>query len=205
MIPNELKQFTDQFFKDNSKKFELSTNEGCGLYTEAYVVYAQANNWTKVGHLKKNSGQTNYNGHANDAFLYAEYVDGLYQAVDIIGSAEAKPPYTSDNPAPSANFGIDIPRYTAADWYLIEGSTSMVPWVQYNEQGFQSLKNMLAHDYARKPQGADFDVSVWAGRYFHNCYMGPDGTPLGEQAALERIKPELCSALGISNDGYYGS
>lgn len=74
----------------------------------------------------------------------------------------------------------------------------MVPWVGYDENGFQRLKNILVHDYGRRPQGADFDVSIWAGRYFHNCYMGPEKKPLGEQKALERVKPELCGALGIS-------
>lgn len=80
----------------------------------------------------------------------------------------------------------------------------LVPYVNYDENGFQRLKKMLAHDYSRRPQGPDFDVSVWAGRYFHNCYMGPEGTPLGEDAALKRIKPELCAALGIPVDNYYG-
>jgi hypothetical protein len=78
---------------------------------------------------------------------------------------------------------------------------NMVPWVGYNEQGFERLKRMVRHDYERRPQGPDYDVSVWAGRFFHNCYMGPEGKPLGEQGAL---KPELCASLKIPVDNYYG-
>lgn len=102
---------------------------------------------------------------------------------------------------------------TVADVSLIPSQPNpgkTVPWIEYNENGFQRLKNMVAHDYGRRPQGPDYDVSVWSGRYFHNCYMGPDGIPLGEQKALERVKPELCASLGIplaDPDGtiYYGN
>lgn len=208
VIPEELANFNNSFWMSNSQNFDMSTNDGCGQYTESWVASARAHGFNKVGHLKKNPGQTQYNGHANDAFLYNEPDPTLLRAVDIIFAAEATPPYSPSNPAPNINFGVDIPRYTVADWMPVPNGgptpTKQVPWVAYNEQGFQRLKNMLAHDYGRRPQGADFDVSVWAGRYFHNCYMGPNGTPLGEQKALEKIKPELCAALNIPMDNYYG-
>lgn len=212
MIPGTLRKVFDDFYDAHTHEYDLTENEGCGKYTEAAVKHAQNSGYSKVGHLKKNPGQTQYNGHANDAFLYREAADAnnpLYQAVDIIYAAEAKPPYSPSNPAPDKNFGIDIPRYTDADWLAEpdgEGGENdrQVPWVAYDENGFQRLKNMLAHDYGRRPQGADFDVSVWAGRYFHNCYMGPEGIPLGEDAALKKIKPELCAALKIPMDDYYG-
>lgn len=72
-----------------------------------------------------------------------------------------------------------------------------VPWVQYDENGFQELKRQLAYDYARRPQGADFDVSVWAARVFHSCYMGPEKEPLGMEAALVKHRAEWCAALGV--------
>lgn len=211
-IPGELKTLADQFFTAHAHEYNLAENDGCGLYTEAFVRHAQNIGYPLVGHLKKNPGQTQYNGHANDAFLYREAassIEPLYQAVDIIARAEAKPPYGPNNQPPGLNFGIDIPRYTDADWLAEpngEGGENdhLVPWAAYNEQGFQRLKNMLSHDYSRRPQGADFDVSVWAGRYFHNCYMGPEGIPLGEDAALKRVKPELCAELHIPMDNYYG-
>lgn len=211
MIPTELRQLTDAFFDSNAHKFDLTENSGCGQYMESLIPYCQTHGYPKVGFLKKNPGQTNYNGHANDAFLYADGTDnpnGLYQAVDVITSAESKPPYGPGHNPPSKGWSVDEPRYTLKDWSKEPNSNptpiAVVPYVPYNENGFQRLKNMLAHDYNRRPQGADFDVSIWAGRYFHNCYMGPNGTPLGEDGALHRIKPELCGALGIPMDNYYG-
>lgn len=207
-IPSELEGMHRNFWNANHSKFNMTTNEGCGKYTEAWVVYAQDNGYPKVGHLKKSGGQTQYNGHANDAFLYnTPYSESnsLLQAVDIIGSAES----TNPNDPPRMNWGVDTPRYTEDDWLSEpqgEGNENdhSVPWVAYNENSFERLKRMLEHDYSRRPQGADFDVSVWSSRYFHNCYMGPNGIPLGEDAALKKVKPELCAALGIPMDDYYG-
>jgi hypothetical protein len=212
MIPSELHGIFDKFYADHKQQYNFSTNEGCGKYTEDAVKNAQDMGYSKVGHLKKNPGQTQYNGHANDAFLYnepASETNDLLQAVDIIYAAEAKPPYTPSNPAPDKNFGIDEPRYTEEDWsYEPQGeggeNDHSVPWVVYDERGFENLKQTLAHDYARRPQGADFDVSVWAARVFHSCYMGPDGIPLGMDAAMHKHKPEWCAALGIPVDNYYG-
>ncbi len=202
--PNELKDLHATFWSNFSNQFDLKTNEGCGKYTEAWVIYARNHGWSKVGHLKKSGSQTQYNGHANDAFLYNEPDPTLLRAVDIIGNAES----TDPNRPPSIGWIIDEPRYTINDW-LAEPNTNpnpnMVPWVGYNEQGFQRLKNTLAHDYARRPQGADFDVSVWAARVFHSQYFGPNGIPLGEEAALHKHKPEWCHELGISVDDYYGN
>lgn len=206
MIPSQLEQLHRDFWGISHFQFDLTTNEGCGKYTETWVKYAQNHGYSLVGHLRKNPSQTQYNGHANDAFLYADGSDNpgeLFQAVDLIGAAESTDPM---NP-PHINWGVDLPRYTIKDWMKEPGQASnptTVPYVAYNENGFQRLKKMLAHDYARRPQGADYDVSVWAGRYFHNCYMGPTGTPLGEDGALKRIKPELCASLHIDVDNYYG-
>lgn len=206
MIPNELRQLTDAFFSRESHKYDLSHAAGCGQYMEALIPYAQTHGYAQVGYLKKYGTQTQYNGHAIDALLWMEENEPL-QSVDVIANGEAKPPYGPNNPAPIAGWSLDTPRYKKSDWSKnipnVQPVTT-VPYVPYDENGFQRLKNMLAHDYARRPQAADFDVSVWAGRYFHNCYMGPNGVPLGEQGALERIKPELCDSLGISNDGYLG-
>lgn len=194
-IPIELQKIHSDYFSAHHNEYNMSTAEGCGQYNESWVRYAQNNGYGKVGHLKKSGTQTQYNGHAIDAFLYADgegNPDGLFQAVDIIKDAET-------NHA-SVGWSIDIPRYTINDWMKepnIQPNPNMVPWVSYDEQGFERLKRMLKHDYGRRPQGPDYDVSVWSGRYFHNYYMGPKGIPLGEQKSLERVKPELCAALGI--------
>jgi len=212
MIPNELRVLANNFFIARADEFDLTENSGCGLYTEAFVEEARNKGFDKVGHLKKSGSATQYNGHANDAFLYADgegNPNGLYQAVDIIANAESKPPYDSNHRPPASGWSVDIPRYKDSDWLEKPNSgggnsVSTVPWVTYNEQGFQRLKNMLKHDYERRPQGPDYDVSVWAGRFFHNCYMGPEGKPLGEQGALERVKRELCESLKIPMDNYFG-
>jgi len=210
-IPNELDKMQQDFWREHNKEFDMSLNEGCGAYIEAFVRHAQSHGFPKVGHLKK-SGGTKYNGHANDGFLYKEAASDtnpLLQFVDIIGNATAKPPYTPSNQPPKPLFDIDEPRYTEADWLAAPGSDNptsnkTVPWVAYDENGFEKLKKMLEHDYTRRPQNADFDVSVWAARVFHSTYMGPGGTPLGMDAALRKHKPELCSALKIPIDDYYG-
>lgn len=209
MIPTELEQLHREHWNDFSRAFDLTHNKGCGEYTEHWVKFAQDRRWSKVGHLKKNPGQTQWNGHANDAFLYREpasETNPLYQAVDIIGAAESTDP---SNP-PRINWGVDIPRYKDSDWLESPNSNpipqpNLVPWVSYDENGFQALKKTLAYDYARRPQGADFDVSVWAARVFHSAYMGPDKTPLGLDAALRKHKPEWCAALGVPVDDYYGT
>lgn len=213
-IPTELKKLADDFFDDHSLEFDLSLNEGCGAYTEAFVRHAQSHNYPKVGHLKKSGGATQYNGHANDAFLYNEMVppSGLLQAVDIIARAEQKPPYGPGKEAPGKNFGIDEPRYKVSDWQEKPDNGGEnnehdfeVPWVPYNENGFDVLKKQLKYDYGRRPQNADFDVSVWASRVFHSCYMGPDGKPLGFVAAMKKHRPEWCQALGVSVDDHWES
>lgn len=216
MIPSELRPLVDDFFNHHAHEYDMTENSGCGQYMEALVPFCQSHGFPKVGHLKKTGGATQYNGHANDAFLYADgegNPDSLFQAVDVIANAESKPPYTPSHQPPAKGWSVDIPRYTADDWLKEpdngngNGNTNpnMVPWVTYNEQGFERLKKMLKHDYERRPQGPDYDVSAWAGRFFHNCYMGPERIPLGEDAALSRVKGELCNALGISNDGYLGT
>lgn len=205
-IPTALRQLFDAYFEIHAHNYDLSTVGDCGKYMEAVIPYAQAHGYAKVGFLKKTGTGTQYNGHAIDSFLYDEPVppSNLLQSCDVIKDAET-------NHA-SAGWSLDTPRYQESDWLERpspnggEGNEhdGMVPYVSYDENGFQRLKRMLAHDYGRRPQNADFDVSVWAGRYFHNCYMGPSGIPLGEQGALERVKPELCNALGIPMDNYYG-
>lgn len=210
-IPNELQQLSNKFWDDHSHEHDLTENRGCGQYIEAFVRYAQSNGFPKVGHLKKTGSGTNYNGHSNDGFLYKEAAsptNSLYQFVDIIANAESKPPYTSAHRPPTKFFGVDEPRYTDADWLAEpagEGGEHdmMIPWIPYDENGFERLKKVLKQDYARRPQGADFDVSVWAARVFHSTYMGPEGVPLGMDGAMKRHRPEWCGALGVPVDEHW--
>lgn len=195
-VPNYSAQ-SKAFFDIKNPKYDFQHKEDCGKYTEEFVIYFRDVIGDKnIFHLRKYGAATQYNGHAIDAILYYDHERGTYQSVDLIGAAEGP-----DENA-SGTWTVQQVYYEAKDAYLIgdeppiePGNT--VPYVPYNESGNERVKRVLEHDYARRPQGADFDVSVWAGRYFHNCYMGPEGTPLGEQGAIERIKPELCAALGI--------
>jgi hypothetical protein len=79
----------------------------------------------------------------------------------------------------------------------------MVPWVPYDENSFQTLKKQLAYDYGRRPQQADFDVTVWAARVFHSQYFGPEGKPLGFDIAMRKHRPEWCAALGVPVDDHW--
>ena len=199
VIPDQLQSIHLEFWNAHASKFDMTHASGCGLYVEAWVIYAQDNGYPRVGHLIKNPGQTQYNGHAVDAFLYNEPDPVLLRAVDIIGAAES----TDPNNPPRPNWGVDIPRYTQDDWSAnapgeSSGGTGTVPWMAYDENSFQKLKDALAFDYGRRPQEADFDVTIWAARVFHSAYMGPSGVPLGLDAAIDKHRPEWCAALGVT-------
>lgn len=196
-VPNE-SQFCADFFNANAHKYDLTTSEGCGQYNEALVVALRIKD-TKWGLLKKNPGQTQYNGHGIDIIIYALPFEGdtKLRSIDILGDAEsinAHPIWLPDS----------VARYTIADWLATPNGNpvpvNMVPWVAYDENSFQKLKATLAYDYGRRPQGADFDVTVWSARVFHSAYMGPDKKPLGLDAAIKRHRPEWCAALGIPVD-----
>lgn len=209
MIPNDF-HILNFFFNEHKYEYNFSDKDNCGKFTEDFLVYLhKVTGNLRYKHLRKYGSQTQYNKHAIDVLAYdneGSSEGSLVMEVDILGSAEStdqiiKPTY--------ATWQRRNTSYTSKD--LIESNeigelveNNMVPWVGYNEQGFERLKKMLKHDYERRPQSADFDVSVWAGRYFHNQYMGPNKIPLGQNEALKRIKGELCLALGISNDGYLG-
>lgn len=203
-VPNR-SALLQEFFDINHTDYDFESKSECGRYTEDALDYLRMHNGNEnFYHLRKYGSATQYNGHAIDVLAYDNRGTGdgtPIMEADILQNAET--------PGASHSWQVRETPYQPKD--LMDPSeigepvpSNMVPWVPYNEQGFQRLKNMLAHDYARRPQDADFDVSVWAGRYFHNAYMGPERIPLGEQGALERVKPELCDALGIPNDGYLG-
>lgn len=80
-------------------KYPLATKTGCGEFTEAccYALYTQQSNlW---GHIKKNPGQNQYDGHAVDAVQLlgasGSTEAGIY---DIVHDSE------SPNATPSLNF-----------------------------------------------------------------------------------------------------
>jgi hypothetical protein len=76
-----------QFYDPNT--MDLSTAEGCGKFVEA-VIAGTGPEW---GHIQKSEGQTRWKWHAVDAIMYKSptplYNGLFYQAVDIVGGAEA--------------------------------------------------------------------------------------------------------------------
>ena len=202
-IPSSLRQLTDQFFEDQHLNYNFETVEGCGQYMEDLIPYAQDHGYPKVGFLKYTGSGTKYNNHRIDSFLYNEVTEnGKLQSCDVIANAE------TDHA--SAGWGLDEPRYTEDDWVkdlddLIEPSNPVntVPWRAYwgdNSDFNNRVQQQLAYDYGRRPQGADFGVTAWSSRLLHSAYFGPEGTPLGEDGALRRHRPEWCQALGVPVD-----
>jgi len=198
-VPNHTQHVVD-YFNAHVGQYDYRTHEGCGKFTEGCVEYLRLYD-QNIGHLKKYGGSTQWNGHAIDAVNYHDPSRGTYQSVDLLASAE------SANARPQ--WLIQEVYYTAADWYLIdavepEPIIPSVPWVAYNESLFNDrLQKQLAYDYGRRPQAADFMVSVWSARVFHSTYMGPDKKPLGFDAAMSKHRPEWCNALGVIVDGIW--
>lgn len=80
--------------------FDLSTKEGCGKFTEACCTNLHDNLSQMWGHIRKNPGQNQYNGHAVDAIqLAAGTGTGIYDIIYSSESYEAYPTYNLKGPA----------------------------------------------------------------------------------------------------------
>jgi len=204
-IPATLKPICDTFFIANFVKFDWAHKEECGRYMQVLIPHLVSKGFTDAGFLRKNPGQTQYQGYGIDVIAW-DLGGNLTHAIDVIASAESPHPWKSEgggNPTPSPTFIEDknTAYKTNTDWLsepMEQPVPNTVPWVPYDENSFQELKRQLAYNYARRPQGPDYDVSVWSARTFHNAYMGPEKTPLGFNAGLERAMRECCSALNVS-------
>jgi hypothetical protein len=84
--------------------FDLSTHDGCGLFTEACARELFKGD-PNFGHLKKRPAQNQYNWHAVDAVLYRP----TGQSIDLVAASES--------PDARPAWQEDIPRYSDADWY----------------------------------------------------------------------------------------
>lgn len=89
-------------------QFNLTTHDGQGAFVDAVVIALHLRD-PRWGHLKKNPGQTQLHGHAEDAALYLSDTPGQSIAVDFIVGA--------GGPNPRVGWNPDIPRYSRADWY----------------------------------------------------------------------------------------
>ncbi len=106
-VPNDSHIVYDLYETGN---YDLHTEEGQGRFVDDAVTALHAHDM-RWGHLKKNPGQSNIHGHAEDATLYLADT-GLSSAVDFIAGAGGA------NPSPT--WQVDIPRYSPSDWYAPE-------------------------------------------------------------------------------------
>jgi len=189
------------YFEANKSKYNFTTVEDCGKYTEDCMRECLRPLDVNWGLLKYNGSGTKYNGHRIDSILYRfpDTGDTNLRSIDIIVGAE------SSNA--SSGWGKDSEaRYTINDW-ISEPQASVnlnvVPWIAYfGDIANQNFKKTLSFDYGRRPQGADFDVSVWAFRVVYTALMGltsplQGGKPLGLDTAIEHHRVEWCAALGV--------
>lgn len=202
MVPNYL-HLNRAFFDSNAHNYNLTTKEGCGKYTEHFLETLRDTTGDKrFKHLRKYGSQTQYNGHAIDVLAFDNRGQGdgtPIMETDILGDGEsvnARPTWQVRETPYSADILMEPEEIGEPD------ETAMVPWVGYDENGFQNLKKQLDYDYSRRPQGADFDVTVWAARVFHSSTMGPNKKPLGLEKAIVKHREEWCGALGIPQDNH---
>ena len=80
--------------------YELVSKEGCGRFTEACCSELHNKNHQTWGHIKKNPGQNQFNGHAVDAVqcLAGEYT-GIWDIILDSESANASPAFNHKGPA----------------------------------------------------------------------------------------------------------
>lgn len=152
MVPNH---FSTILEVEAATDFDLSTKVGCGRFTEACAVSLHTRD-PRWGHLRKNPGQINYNGHAVDAVLYLDDVPGQSQAIDIIVKAEVSGAYPEWQP--------DIPRYSQGDWLRptvvpsVVHTTALGASLFWAMAGFSKYRRQLSMNLAwlRMTLGADF-------------------------------------------------
>ncbi len=78
---------------------DLSTHDGCGEFTEDCCAALHENHSEMWGHIRKNPGQNQYNGHAVDAvMLLAGEGCGIYDIVHDSVAPNASPQYIYKGP-----------------------------------------------------------------------------------------------------------
>jgi hypothetical protein len=94
----------------DANEFDLATKEGCGEFTEACCEALHEAHSSQWGHIRKNPGQNQYNGHAVEAvMLLAGPECGIYDIVYNSESADAAPAYNYKGPPDNALWYYDDP------------------------------------------------------------------------------------------------
>lgn len=90
-------EIIDQVYKTTNP--DLSTHDGCGRFTEDCATALHNNSSQWWGHIKKDPGQNQYNGHAVDAIMLASGVGaGIWDIVHDSVSPSATPQYIYKGP-----------------------------------------------------------------------------------------------------------
>jgi len=87
-----------------SGEHQLVTKEGCGKFTEACCAALHEGHYKAWGHIRKNEGQNQWNGHAVDAVMLAANAPdgtshGIYDIIQSSESAEAQPVFNYAGPS----------------------------------------------------------------------------------------------------------
>ena len=86
----------------NSTHANLATHEGCGKFTEDVCVALHDSMHPAWGHIKKNPGQNQYNGHAVDAVMLmvpsGSTAPGIYDIIQDSVSPNARPVFNYVEP-----------------------------------------------------------------------------------------------------------
>jgi len=204
-VPNRF-TLLQGFFNANKDDYNFVRKEDCGKFTEDFLELLRESAGNEdFYHLRKYGSATQYNKHAIDVLAYDNREhkkddETDIMEVDILGSAEsvnANPTWQVRNTPYQEKDLMDLDE-------IGNGAvTDMVIYQPYQGDSSNSeLKRILSFDYSRRPQGADWDVSVWAFRVQHSALMGPvspssGGRPLGLVAAIEKHRIEWCQALGV--------
>jgi hypothetical protein len=92
--------------------FDLTTKEGCGLFTEECCRQLHNQHSSSWGHVEKTGAQNQYNGHAVDAIMLLNSMPNCDKAIyDIIVNSEAP------GATPALNFSSPV---DALKWYYPE-------------------------------------------------------------------------------------
>jgi hypothetical protein len=173
--------------------YDLTQHEDQAAFVDDAVAALHAHD-PRWGHLRKNEGQTQIHGHAEDAALYLSPIAGQSTAVDFITGAGGA--------NPTIGWGVDEPRYSPSDWLdpANHGGNPEPPPTQYPYPDEPTLvrayQDLVKATYAEAgrtfPDPNDSDAFRWFSRYGYKCRTMP------EPEAADTTIAELRAELGLA-------
>lgn len=197
MVP-DFEEINRQFFKNNAQRFNFISKEDCGKYTEELLLLLR-NKDKNFFHLRKYGTQTQYRKHAIDVIAYdnrGEDEGSAIMEVDILGSAESADAYPSWQVRDTFYKPTDLMHPDDIDTSV--NTEKVIPWRPYwGDKNSDKITRTLMFDYVRGNQLLNPGMGRWLNRTLHSAFLGPEGKPLGEEAALNKHRPEWCAILGL--------